>query len=261
VQHKFFTEGLAICCLGQIVNGTHYLHSKSICHRDIKPQNILVSADGVCKLSDFGLSLKMDNYGRVHGKAGTDGYTPPEADLGEYKGIPGDIFAIGIVFYLMLKGEMPFRVSSDQNISASLKKIRYPVDNISHSSSLMIAKLMSEDPGMRPSTIDLMNFCTNSNIQCDSLCEKSLKLWLKLETKKQPEKLDAFSLLNILGSLAFNLHLSAGEPEQSVLLRLTDFSNTLRDLSSILCSLKNVYFRIYDHIVVVQMCVNLIQAA
>jgi serine/threonine protein kinase len=92
----------------------HYAHTRGLVHRDIKPANILLDASGKPCLTDFGLALRDEDYGRSGGLAGTPMYMSPEQAKGEGHLVDGrsDIFSLGVVFYELLTGRRPFRGDS-----------------------------------------------------------------------------------------------------------------------------------------------------
>jgi serine/threonine-protein kinase len=102
-----------------LARAVHYAHGQGIIHRDLKPSNILITPDGVPKISDFGLA-KMVDYGMdqnvtVQGQfLGTPRYMSPEQVQGRHDriGPAADIFALGVIFYEMLTGRRPFEGAS-----------------------------------------------------------------------------------------------------------------------------------------------------
>lgn len=93
------------------MNGLHYMHSKGFAHRDIKPENIILSEDFTIKIADFGFSCLLkgkNNKGILHTKLGTPGYMAPEIRDRKYVGTKVDIFAAGVILFIMYAGHPPF---------------------------------------------------------------------------------------------------------------------------------------------------------
>lgn len=94
-----------------ILEAVRNLHSMGISHRDLKPENILFDRDFVLKVSDFGLSTLIkghDGDGLLYTHLGTKGYRPPEMEEGKYQGDQADIFAVGVILFLLYSGNPPF---------------------------------------------------------------------------------------------------------------------------------------------------------
>jgi serine/threonine-protein kinase len=110
----------------QLSRALEVAHAQGVIHGDLKPQNLLVSTDGVVKVSDFGVarlvrrgvsgaSARRDERhdARIAGAViGTPEYMAPEALLGEDAGVRGDIYAAGVVLHECLTGETPFRADT-----------------------------------------------------------------------------------------------------------------------------------------------------
>lgn len=108
----------AVEFMKQIVSGVACAHSYGIIHRDLKPQNILIRADGVVKIMDFGIAYQQDATALTQTNAvmGSVHYLSPEQARGDTATVQSDIYALGIVFYEMLTGEVPFVGDSAVNI-------------------------------------------------------------------------------------------------------------------------------------------------
>lgn len=113
-RREKYTEFDACHCIEQVLQGVAYIHSKNIIHKDLKHSNILLSAkheDAVVKISDFGLAMRIGNSVEEFSEhRGTHHYAPPEVLDGLRFGTPVDIWACGVLLYIMLIGEMPFGI-------------------------------------------------------------------------------------------------------------------------------------------------------
>jgi formylglycine-generating enzyme required for sulfatase activity len=96
--------------MATVAEALHYAHRKGLVHRDIKPGNILLDASGQPYVTDFGLALKEEDFGKQAGLFGTPRYMSPEQARGEGHRVDGrtDIFSLGVVFYELLTGRQPF---------------------------------------------------------------------------------------------------------------------------------------------------------
>ena len=95
----------------QLINAVKYLDSKGVTHRDIKPENILLDHHFQLKLTDFGLARDskgdQENF-KLSSRVGSEGYQPPEMESKNYVGLKADLFAIGVIIFIMYKGGPPF---------------------------------------------------------------------------------------------------------------------------------------------------------
>jgi hypothetical protein len=110
--------------LQQSLEGLHYAHQRGVLHRDIKPQNLLLSADGDVKLCDFGLvklARQEDNHLTLHGTVmGTPQYISPEQALGEEADERSDLYSLGAAFFQLCSGRVTFE---DKNTTSMLVRI------------------------------------------------------------------------------------------------------------------------------------------
>ena len=120
VRERGTTLGFVLRAIVQVFDALAFAHERDILHRDVKPSNILVSADGRVKLMDFGLSRRISDLstGTQAGEiVGTVAYLPPERFLGKPSDARGDLYSLGIVLYELLTGFAPFRSDSDDLVA------------------------------------------------------------------------------------------------------------------------------------------------
>ncbi len=99
-------------------------HERHIVHRDVKPQNVLIDADGTAKVTDFGIARTLSEEGlTADGRVlGTTDYVSPEQALGQDVGPQSDLYSLGIVLFEMLTGDVPF--SGENQVAVAMKHVR-----------------------------------------------------------------------------------------------------------------------------------------
>ena len=117
----------AVSIMKQLISAVQEAHERNIIHRDIKPQNVLVKDDGTVKLGDFGIALAQDalQLTQTDSVMGSVHYLAPELSKGQQATAQSDIYALGIVFYELVTGDVPFK--ADQPVQVALKHLREPM--------------------------------------------------------------------------------------------------------------------------------------
>ena len=120
----------AVSIMEQLIKALDKAHENQVIHRDIKPQNILVQPDGTVKLTDFGIALAEDalQLTKSDSVMGSVHYLAPECSRGEGASIQSDIYALGVVLYELLVGDVPFR--GDAPVEIAMKHMRDPFPSI-----------------------------------------------------------------------------------------------------------------------------------
>ncbi|MRG28635.1 protein kinase [Laceyella tengchongensis] len=118
----------AISIVMQICDGLAHAHKHGIIHRDIKPHNIMATADGTYKITDFGISRLLSaatQYTKTGTVMGSVHYFSPEQACGQELNYSSDLYSLGIVLYELVTGDVPF--DADQSVAIALKHLQHPV--------------------------------------------------------------------------------------------------------------------------------------
>ncbi|MCR5304747.1 MAG: Stk1 family PASTA domain-containing Ser/Thr kinase [Lachnospiraceae bacterium] len=113
----------------QVSMGIESAHNAHIIHRDIKPQNIIISKDGKVKVTDFGIAKAATSNTISSNVMGSVHYTSPEQARGGYSDERSDIYSLGITMYEMLTGKVPF--NGDTTVAIAIKHIQEPMPSLS----------------------------------------------------------------------------------------------------------------------------------
>src|SRR5919199_2638829 len=139
----------------QIAGALSAAHEKGVIHRDIKPQNVLVTGAGDVKVADFGIARAASSTATATGIVlGTAGYMSPEQAKGEPVGPRSDLYSLGVVLYEMLTGNLPYE--ADSAIAQAIKHInerpcspRKANPEVPEALDALTIKLLAKNPGDR----------------------------------------------------------------------------------------------------------------
>ncbi len=120
----------AIDIMLQITDGISQAHDSYIIHRDLKPQNIMIKEDGTIKITDFGIAMALNStqLTQTNSVMGSVHYLPPEQASGKGSTIRSDIYSMGILFYEILTGSLPFK--GDNAVEIALKQMRDEIPSV-----------------------------------------------------------------------------------------------------------------------------------
>lgn len=185
-----YTERDASGMLYNLANAIKYLHSLNIVHRDIKPENLLVyeHADGSksLKLGDFGLATVVD--GPLYTVCGTPTYVAPEIIAETGYGLKVDIWAAGVITYILLCGFPPFRGSSDDQEALFdqilMGQLEFPLpywDNVSETAKELIRSMLEVEVDQRYTALQVLE---HPWVTDEGLCENEHQLSVAGKIKK-----------------------------------------------------------------------------
>ena len=120
----------AIDIMLQITDGISQAHDSYIIHRDLKPQNIMIKEDGSIKITDFGIAMALNStqLTQTNSVMGSVHYLPPEQASGKGSTIRSDIYSMGILFYEILTGNLPFK--GENAVEIALKQMRDEIPSV-----------------------------------------------------------------------------------------------------------------------------------
>lgn len=156
LKGKPFPISTAVTVMTELLKGLRYAHEKGVIHRDIKPDNILLSETGQVKISDFGLAIfegatSLTMQGMV---VGTPAYMSPEQASGRKMERNSDIFSMGIVFFEMLTGVNPYKADSfslilKRIISDPAPRLEDYLDEYPEQLDKIMNRMLEKNPGRR----------------------------------------------------------------------------------------------------------------
>ena len=170
LEERKFTPEETVKVIRQVCSALEVAHAEGVVHRDLKPQNIMLESSGRVVVMDFGLARSMEATGMTQAGAlmGTPAYMSPE----QAKGMPADersdIFAVGIIFYQMLTGQLPFQ--ADTALASMLLRTQTPPP-----------PPIQADPNVPQTLSDMVMKCLAINLpdryQSSALLSKDLQDW------------------------------------------------------------------------------------
>ena len=163
-KRSFYSERDASICIQQILAAVEHCHYRGIIHRDLKPENLLLApAHGILiKLVDFGIAVRQDRDTKFwYGFAGTLGYLSPEVINREGYGKGVDIWACGVILYILLCGYPPFHNDDQRELFGSITNGRYEFhspewDTVTSKARDIVRSMLTVNQDNRPAASDLL---------------------------------------------------------------------------------------------------------
>uniref|UniRef100_A0A3P9MGH1 calcium/calmodulin-dependent protein kinase n=1 Tax=Oryzias latipes TaxID=8090 RepID=A0A3P9MGH1_ORYLA len=158
VAREYYSEADASHCIHQILDSVSYTHQHQIVHRDLKPENLLLASkckNAAVKLADFGLAIEVQGDQQAwFGFAGTPGYLSPEVLRKEAYGKPVDIWACGVILYILLVGYPPFWDEDQHKLYQQIKAGAYDFpspewDTVTPEAKNLINQMLTINPAKR----------------------------------------------------------------------------------------------------------------
>uniref|UniRef100_A0A671RAR9 calcium/calmodulin-dependent protein kinase n=1 Tax=Sinocyclocheilus anshuiensis TaxID=1608454 RepID=A0A671RAR9_9TELE len=158
VAREYYSEADASQCINQILESVNHIHQHDIVHRDLKPENLLLASKmkgAAVKLADFGLAIEVQGDQQAwFGFAGTPGYLSPEVLRKDPYGKPVDIWACGVVLYILLVGYPPFWDEDQHKLYQQIKAGAYDFpspewDTVTPEAKNLINQMLTINPAKR----------------------------------------------------------------------------------------------------------------
>ncbi|XP_037321634.2 calcium/calmodulin-dependent protein kinase type II subunit gamma isoform X7 [Pungitius pungitius] len=158
VAREYYSEADASHCINQILESVSHIHQHDIVHRDLKPENLLLASKmkgAAVKLADFGLAIEVQADQQAwFGFAGTPGYLSPEVLRKDPYGKPVDIWACGVILYILLVGYPPFWDEDQHKLYQQIKAGAYDFpspewDTVTPEAKNLINQMLTINPAKR----------------------------------------------------------------------------------------------------------------
>ncbi|KAM9823148.1 calcium/calmodulin-dependent protein kinase (CaM kinase) II beta 1 isoform 3-T3 [Syngnathus typhle] len=158
VAREYYSEADASHCIQQILEAVLHCHQMGVVHRDLKPENLLLASkckNAAVKLADFGLAIEVQGDQQAwFGFAGTPGYLSPEVLRKEAYGKPVDIWACGVILYILLVGYPPFWDEDQHKLYQQIKAGAYDFpspewDTVTPEAKNLINQMLTINPARR----------------------------------------------------------------------------------------------------------------
>uniref|UniRef100_A0A3Q2SVU6 calcium/calmodulin-dependent protein kinase n=1 Tax=Fundulus heteroclitus TaxID=8078 RepID=A0A3Q2SVU6_FUNHE len=216
VAREFYSESDASHCIQQILEAVLHCHQMGVVHRDLKPENLLLASKlkgAAVKLADFGLAIEVQgDHQAWFGFAGTPGYLSPEVLRKDPYGKPVDMWACGVILYILLVGYPPFWDEDQHRLYQQIKAGAYDFpspewDTVTPEAKDLINKMLTINPAKRITAADALKHpwvCQRSTVAAMVHRQETVECLKKFNARR---KLKGAILTTMLATRNFSAQL------------------------------------------------------
>ncbi|XP_069374685.1 calcium/calmodulin-dependent protein kinase type II delta 1 chain isoform X14 [Paralichthys olivaceus] len=239
VAREYYSEADASHCIQQILESVNHCHINGIVHRDLKPENLLLASKlkgAAVKLADFGLAIEVQGDQQAwFGFAGTPGYLSPEVLRKDPYGKPVDMWACGVILYILLVGYPPFWDEDQHRLYQQIKAGAYDFpspewDTVTPEAKDLINKMLTINPAKRVTATDALKhpwICQRSTVASMMHRQETVECLKKFNARR---KLKGAILTTMLATRNFSVAKSLlNKKTDGVKKRKTDSAEHLRE--------------------------------
>ncbi|XP_038256215.1 calcium/calmodulin-dependent protein kinase type II subunit delta isoform X50 [Dermochelys coriacea] len=221
VAREYYSEADASHCIQQILEAVLHCHQMGVVHRDLKPENLLLaskSKGAAVKLADFGLAIEVQGEQQAwFGFAGTPGYLSPEVLRKDPYGKPVDMWACGVILYILLVGYPPFWDEDQHRLYQQIKAGAYDFpspewDTVTPEAKDLINKMLTINPAKRITASEALKhpwICQRSTVASMMHRQETVDCLKKFNARR---KLKGAILTTMLATRNFSVGQQAGAP-------------------------------------------------
>ncbi|XP_078095584.1 calcium/calmodulin-dependent protein kinase type II delta chain isoform X38 [Mustelus asterias] len=235
VAREYYSEADASHCIHQILDSVNHIHQHDIVHRDLKPENLLLASKckgAAVKLADFGLAIEVQGEQQAwFGFAGTPGYLSPEVLRKEAYGKPVDIWACGVILYILLVGYPPFWDEDQHKLYQQIKAGAYDFpspewDTVTPEAKNLINQMLTINPAKRITATEALKHpwvCQRSTVASMMHRQETVECLKKFNARR---KLKGAILTTMLATRNFSAAKSLLNKKADGVKESSDSSNT-----------------------------------
>nr|XP_020450510.1 calcium/calmodulin-dependent protein kinase type II delta 1 chain [Monopterus albus] len=236
VAREYYSEADASHCIQQILEAVLHCHQMGVVHRDLKPENLLLASKlkgAAVKLADFGLAIEVQGDQQAwFGFAGTPGYLSPEVLRKDPYGKPVDMWACGVILYILLVGYPPFWDEDQHRLYQQIKAGAYDFpspewDTVTPEAKDLINKMLTINPAKRVTATDALKhpwICQRSTVASMMHRQETVECLKKFNARR---KLKGAILTTMLATRNFSATVWTVILVTSALSRLSTYLSTL----------------------------------